>query len=129
MLTEGQKRINKMDRLLYNMAKRKFRKELRNNLTPAEATLWRLLKNKQLGKKFRRQVSIGPYIVDFYCFSEKIAVELDGQRHFTSAGNAYDKRRDAFINGHGIRVIRFENKEVFNRPEFVLETIATHFYV
>jgi very-short-patch-repair endonuclease len=63
------------------------RKALRNNLTSAEATLWLCLKNKQLeGKRFRRQFSIGNYIVDFYCPEQKLAIELDGQGHFTVQG-------------------------------------------
>jgi len=58
------------------------RKDFRNNLTPAEIKLWKCLQNKQLdGKKFRRQHSIGSYIIDFDCPSEKIAIELDGQFH------------------------------------------------
>ncbi|WP_255518216.1 endonuclease domain-containing protein [Fulvivirga sp. M361] len=65
---------------LYNKPElKKFRKELRNNGTSAEATLWTMLKNKQLeGRKFRRQYSVGYYILDFYCTSERLAIELDG---------------------------------------------------
>jgi len=60
------------------------RKYLRNNLTEAESLLWEVLKGKKLaGRKFRRQHSIGYYIVDFYCPSEKLIIELDGQHHFT----------------------------------------------
>ena len=66
----------------------KFRKKLRSNLTPAEAVLWSSLQRKQLeGRKFRRQHSIGNYIADFYCPSERIVVELDGAGHFTPEGS------------------------------------------
>ena len=105
-----------------------FRKELRNNLTPAEATLWTMLKNKQLeGRKFRRQHSVANYILDFYCPSEKLAIELDGQGHFEATQAEYDYERDLFLNTVGIKVLRFENKEVFNNPEAVLESIKEEF--
>ncbi len=104
------------------------RRELRNNLTPAEATLWKCLQNKQLdGRKFRRQHSVGNYILDFYCPSEKLCIELDGAEHFTSAGFEYDTERTAFLNGCGIRVIRFENKLIFQSLEMVLEEIKSCF--
>src|SRR5215211_3784996 len=88
----------------------KFRSELRRKLTPAEARLWTLLKNSRLdGRKFRRQHSVGPYILDFYCPGEKLAVELDGEGHFTLPTVSHDAKRRRFLEGRGIRVIRFEN--------------------
>ncbi len=70
------------------------RKALRNCLTPAEANLWSFLKNSQLeNRKFRRQHSVGPYVLDFYCPSEKLCVELDGAAHFTDYGYEYDTAR------------------------------------
>ena len=105
-----------------------FRKELRNNLTPAEATLWKLLKGKQLeGRKFRRQHSVGNYILDFYCPSEQIAIELDGQGHFEASQAEYDRERDLFLNYFGIRVLRFENKVVWENPEGLLEEVKSYF--
>jgi very-short-patch-repair endonuclease len=104
------------------------RKLLRNNLTSAEAALWALLKGKQVeGRKFRRQHSIGYYIIDFYCPLEKLAVELDGQHHFTEEGQAHDKERTRYLSTLNIRVVRFENEEVFQRPEEVLAEIKRHF--
>jgi very-short-patch-repair endonuclease len=104
------------------------RKELRNNLTSAEATLWIQLQKKQLhGRKFRRQHSIGNYIVDFYCPSENLAIELDGEQHYTSEGIVYDTRRTEFLNSKGIRVIRFENSEILFGLEVVLEKICACF--
>ena len=90
-----------------------FRTALRKKLTPAEARLWSILKSSKLdGRKFRRQHSVGRYILDFYCASEKLAVELDGVRHYSGSGAEYDRQRKAFLEGCGIRVIRFENKMV-----------------
>lgn len=74
------------------------RKDLRHNLTPAEAALWSLLNKKQLeDRKFRRQHSIGNYIVDFYCPAEKLAIELDGEGHFSSAGWELDQEKKSFL--------------------------------
>jgi very-short-patch-repair endonuclease len=104
------------------------RKHLRNNGTPAEATLWNLLKAKQLeGRKFRRQHSIENFIVDFYCPSEKLAIELDGEHHFTEEGLAFDKQRDDKLASLGIRVIRIENEDVFRATEAVLSKIKDCF--
>lgn len=104
------------------------RKSLRNNATAAEATLWKFLKGKQLeGRKFRRQHSVDNYILDFYCPAEKLAIELDGDDHYTDAGLEYDDERTKVLNTHGIKVIRFENCEVFEALEAVLEEIKSNF--
>jgi len=104
------------------------RRELRKDLTSAEATLWLNLKNKQLeGRRFRRQFSIRNFIVDFYCPSEKLVIELDGTHHFTNSGSDSDTFRDEYLKGLGITVVRFENKEVFHNPEIVLEEIKSNF--
>ena len=115
--------------ILNNLAHKKDeRRTLRNNLTPAEAVLWNNLKNGQLaGRKFRRQHSISEFILDFYCPEEKIAVELDGAGHFTTAGNLHDATRTDFLNTLGIRVIRFENKLIWSALDSVLHTIESNF--
>ena len=105
-----------------------YRRDLRNNLTSAEATLWKLIKSKQMeGRKFRRQHSVGNYIVDFYYPSEKLAIELDGDGHFTQAGYVQDQEKEEFLSNHGIRLLRFENNEVFEATEAVLELIKKEF--
>ena len=104
------------------------RRDLRNNGTSAEATLWRFLHRKQLGgRKFRRQHSIENYIVNFYCFAEKLGVELDGDYHYSEYLIEQDQRRDERLNRLGIKVLRFENDEVFWNLEGVLERIAQGF--
>jgi very-short-patch-repair endonuclease len=104
------------------------RKELRSNSTSAEAILWVLLKSSQLcGRKFRRQHSIGNYILDFYCPKEKIALELDGDLHFRLYQLDRDEQRTKFLNEVGITVVRIENKQVFENQEAVLRYIADHF--
>ena len=100
------------------------RKQLRNNLTPAEAALWNLLKNKQLnGYRFRRQVSIENYIVDFYCPEIRLVVELDGSVHNHPQIAENDKNRDERLTDLGYTVLRFENKDVFELTDWVLEEI------
>ncbi|AYA36063.1 endonuclease domain-containing protein [Hymenobacter oligotrophus] len=114
---------------LHNLPHRKqHRRDLRNNATPAEATLWRCLRNSQLkGRKFRRQQSIGPYIVDFYCPAEQLVVELDGAGHFTVSGEANDVARTAYLQNLGLRVLRFENTSVLQQVESVLTAIEASF--
>jgi len=100
------------------------RKELRNNPTAAEAVLWNYLRRRQLlGKKFRRQYSIGRYIVDFFCFECDFAIELDGAPHFRELRDDYEAERTAFLRGQGIQVIRSSKRsgrryesEVFDLP-------------
>lgn len=105
------------------------RRRLRNNLTTAEATLWKYLKSSQQeGRKFRRQHSFGMFILDFYCPGENLAVELDGAHHFTEEGKKYDEKRSRFLNDHGIQVVRFENHEVLEDIERVLGEIRKRFH-
>ena len=105
-----------------------FRKNLRKNLTPAEATFWKIVKNSTFeNRKFIRQHSVGNYILDFYCPSEKLAVELDGSRHFSGLGAAKDRERTAYLESKGIRVLRFENREVFEETEWMLDVIRLNF--
>ena len=108
--------------------KKDDRRTLRNNLTPAEAVLWNRLKSAQLaGRKFRRQHSVGEFILDFYCPEEKLAVELDGAGHFTASGNLHDAKRTEFLNSVGIRVVRFENKLIWSALDSVLHSIESNF--
>lgn len=105
-----------------------FRRELRKHLTPAEAKLWTHIRSSQLeGRKFRRQHSVGRYILDFYCPQERLAVELDGEVHSFVSAQERDLERDSFLNAQGIKVLRFENKVVFQEVEAVLIEIQRHF--
>jgi very-short-patch-repair endonuclease len=110
---------------LHNVKRLKdVRKKLRSSLTPAEAALWKQLQNAQIeGKKFRRQHSIGPYVVDFYCVECTLAIELDGDGHFSLAGDERDTQRTEYLTSKDIRVLRLENKEIFQNLDLVLETI------
>ena len=99
------------------------RRELRNQPTVAEAVLWKHLRKQALGKKFRRQYSIGRYVVDFYCVQSRLAIELDGAPHYSLLRQEYEAQRTALLESHGVRILRFENRIVFENLEAVLETI------
>ena len=100
------------------------RKELRNNATSAERLLWSILQHSNLGGyKFRRQHSVGPYILDFYCSAARLAVELDGDSHFTDDAVVYDQERTAYLNGLNITVLRFLNTDVYENLTVVGESI------
>ncbi len=94
---------------------------MRRAPTDAELRLWRLLRDRRLsGLKFRRQVPVGPYIVDFLCVASRLIVEADGSQH---AENAGDEVRDAYLARQGWKVVRFWNHEVTRNRESVMETI------
>ena len=100
------------------------RRELRRNQTDAEKVFWAKVRNKQFfGLKFFRQYSFGPYILDFYCPEKKLAVELDGGQHNLPDGREYDAERTAYLNAHGIEILRFWNNEVLTNNEGVMEVI------
>jgi very-short-patch-repair endonuclease len=112
-------------RSIYNNPKKKDRrKELRNEGTAAEAVLWTYLQKRQLlGKKFRRQYSIGPYVVDFYCPECSLIVELDGARHFSILREDYEAERSRYLQKQNLQILRFENRILRENAESVLETI------
>ena len=106
-----------------------FRKKLRNEGTSAEAELWKhICKRKLEGRKFRRQHSVGYFIIDFYCPSEKLAIELDGEDHYWQVGIDRDLKKELFMKENSIRVLRFENKLVFHDINYVLKKIVGSFH-
>jgi very-short-patch-repair endonuclease len=104
---------------------RNKRKLLRSRATSAEQKLWRHLKSKQSGAKFRRQYSVDAYVLDFYSAQLRLAIEIDGDSHFTAEAMTYDRERTAYIEGFGIEVMRFTNLEIVDNIEGVLEKIET----
>lgn len=100
------------------------RKQLRNNSTPAEQLLWKFLHKRYfLGLKFRRQHSVGNYILDFYCPEIRLAIELDGYSHSLKEQFQYDEERTHKLKEEGIRVMRFSNEEVLKHVEGVLSVL------
>ena len=97
-------------------------RNLKQNMTLAEQKLWHHLRGKRLnGIKFRRQQTIGGYIVDFVSMEHRLIIELDGGQH--SEQIEYDEQRTAFLNAQGYWVLRFWNNEVLQQTEAVLEKI------
>ena len=97
-------------------------RRLRRNMTPAEQTLWEALKGRQVaGLKFRCQHPVGPFVLDFYCPTRKLVVELDGGIHELQENR--DQARTDQLADYGYRVIRFRNEEVFNDLDSVLQRI------
>ena len=91
-------------------------KRLRRPMTSQELGLWLRVKNRQLGGfKFRRQQPFGPYILDFYCAEAKLAVEIDGQAHWSAEQEAHDARRDAYCRSMGVETLRLST-ESLKRP-------------
>jgi very-short-patch-repair endonuclease len=115
-----------MQKLFNNKIMKLRRKELRNNMTHAEVLLWMRLKGSALGYKFRRQTSIGSFVVDFYCPSAKLVLEIDGSVHGTAQAKIYDTHRQELIEQLGLRVLRFTNDEIFDRLDTVLKRIREH---
>ena len=102
----------------------KHARELREQATKAEQMLWKYLRGRRLnGYKFRRQVVIEPYIVDFVCLKSKLIVEADGGQH--SEQQEYDALRTKRLEGMGYRVLRFWNNDILRQHENVLEYILS----
>ena len=111
---------------VYNILKLKERRvALRTKQTLQEVLLWSRLRREQLGFKFRRQHSIGGYIVDFYCPDKKLVIEIDGSQHFEKESKEYDNIRTHYFKGLDIKVLRFTNAEINTNIDGVLLKITT----
>ena len=114
-----------MHQQIFNRPEYKERRvELRQNQTEPEKLLWQHIRNQQLGVKFRRQHSVDNYILDFFAKEINLAVEVDGDSHFTDDGIAYDKIRTEFLNSLNIDVIRFTNQQVMQNVIGVCEVLT-----
>lgn len=75
------------------------------------------------GYQFYRQKIIGNYIVDFFCPRANVVIEVDGSQHYSEEGENRDKRRDNYLRGNGLKVLRFSDREVFENLDGVIESI------
>jgi len=98
-------------------------KELRKNMTPAEKKLWYGYLRK-FPFRVLRQKPIDNFIVDFYCATLKLVIEVDGDSHYTNEGRDYDRERTQILEGYGLKVMRFRNDEVLNEWEVVYQRIG-----
>lgn len=107
------------DRRLLSYARR-----MRSDATDAERRLWGLLRERQLARfRFRRQVPISDYIVDFYCVKARLAIELDGGQHAQAVNQAHDEARDLRLAAAGVHILRFWDDDVLRYPDTVLQRI------
>jgi cyclase len=116
----GTKMFYKAPAMIFERAK-----ALRSRPTNAEAKLWEYLKTKPLGFKFRRQHPIKVFIVDFFSYKRRLAIEVDGEMHDSPEAEIKDGERQRIIESEGIQVLRFTNDEVINQLTMVIEKIET----
>ena len=108
----------------YSQKLKENSRSLRANMTDAEQVLWQRIRRKQIqGVQFYRQKPLLAFIVDFYCPTAKLVIELDGSQHFTEEHQTKDQERDAALTGLGLRVLRFDNRQVLLETDAVLEMI------
>ena len=104
-------------------------RRLRRSMTPQEVKVWNWIRDRlhPLGWKFRRQVPIGPYVVDFACLRPRLAIEIDGDSHGTDEGRRRDAVRDAWLRERGFEVLRIVNSEIGDGPERFLDVFRARF--
>jgi very-short-patch-repair endonuclease len=107
-------------KIFNNTEQKIIRKQLRNSMPLPEVVVWSKLKRRQMrGYKFRRQYSIENFVVDFYCPELKLAIEIDGDSHYSLEAHKYDQNRQVIIESFGIEFLRFTNVEICNNLEGV----------
>ena len=110
----------------YNRSHEKAkRRGLRKEMPRAELVMWSRLRGRQVWDcKFRRQFSVGPYLMDFYCPSLKLAIEVDGDSHFGDGAEERDAKRQQYLESFGIEFLRFTNEQVVKETETVVQMVA-----
>jgi len=102
----------------------KKRQALRGEAPPTERILWSRIRREACGVKFRRQVSVGAFVLDFYCPALRLAIEIDGPTHQNDEAAKRDAERQRYIEGLGVRFLRFSNEQIYKRLPEVVETIC-----
>ena len=105
-------------------ATRKNARQLRRVMTPPEVRLWQSLRRSTQGLRFRRQHPFGPYVLDFYCASAGLCVEVDGQWHTLNERRSRDLARDLWLERGGVLTLRVTAKSVFENPTNVIDAIT-----
>lgn len=106
---------------------KEVRQRLRRSAAQPEQLLWRYLRGSQMnGLKFRRQYGVGAYVLDFYCPEFRLAIELDGDSHYSELGVKHDAERGKFLQKQNIKTLRFTNDEVMTNIEGVLTVIRSY---
>ena|SRR5688572_10800619 len=100
------------------------RRSLRRAPTDAERLLWSHLRSRQIGDfKFRRQHAVGPYVLDFYCPTAHLGIELDGSQHYEAGGQHRDDLPTRYLDEHGVHVLRFSDRDVLTNVRGVIEAL------
>ena len=124
-MLDFQERVN--NKVQYNHDNLKLAKSLRFNMTKEEVKLWNILRAKRFHNlKFKRQVLVGDYIVDFLCADLMLVIELDGGQHNMDKNIVLDKQRTEYLEQQGYTVLRFWNSDVWNNIEGVCAIIEEH---
>jgi very-short-patch-repair endonuclease len=114
-----------MTQLFNKVSELEKRRSLRNNMPKAEVMLWGKLRLRQVeGCRFRRQYSVGAFVIDFYCPELKLAIEVDGASHLQEGIPEYDAQRQGFLESKGIFVLRVTNDEVYGDLNVVVGSIT-----
>jgi len=114
-----------MTNRFFNLQKKKeIRRKLRKEMPEGEKRVWIVVKNNNLGYKFRRQYGIGPFVVDFCCPQSKLVIEVDGLSHDDERVADYDKRRQKYLEDNGFAVIRFTSAEAFSDLQDIAKKIS-----
>ena len=98
-------------------------RSLRQAMSFPEVILWRELRKRPAGLKFRRQHPAGPYILDFYCAAHQLAVEIDGEAHERGDRPVRDEARDAWLIAQGVKVVRIIARDVIDNLEGIVDHI------
>jgi len=102
-----------------------FARSLRKDQTPGEKVLWRKIRERRFhGLKFRRQVPIGPYIVDFLCVEKNLIIEIDGDSHYGQGAQERDAKREAYLQVQGFDILRVGNRQVTQELDTVLAKLG-----
>ena len=116
--------------LPYNKKLKQYSRELRKNMTDAERFLWSKIRMKQLNDyQFYRQRIVGDYIVDFFCYSARLVIEVDGGQHYSKKGAETDKIRDDYLRYLGLKVLRFTDTDVLKNIDGVVDRIIENLSV
>ena len=100
-------------------------RQLRREMSPPEARLWQVLRERPDGLKFRKQHPIGPYVLDFYCPAAKLDIEVDGDAHDMGSNPERDAARDAWLRTKGLRVLRIPARHLYGDIEPAVVLILT----
>ena len=112
----------KTSSLPFNEGLKKYANEMRKNPTPEENKMWHILL-KGYKPKFHRQRVIGNYIVDFYCPQLKLVIEIDGEQHYLDENQAYEEKRNKYLESLGFKILRFYNSDINKKIKDVEKTV------